>query len=273
MKKIKRSITLFSIFLLLFSYATSLIISQEVENEAEFEYKEKSKKAPKFWGDLEPEWEACKSAGDHNQSPIDISNENVQVVTKSGGLIRDYKPAHAEINNRGHDIAIYWAGDPGSINIDGTEYVLQQCHWHSPSEHSINGQRYDMELHMVHKDKHDKVAVVGQLYKIGKPDAFLSKLSKEIDSLVNKRMKKGVGELDAKEIDMAGRNYYRYMGSLTVPPCTEGVTWILNQELGTVSQDQVKLLRHAVYDYADENARPVQPLNHRKIQLYRQDAS
>ncbi|KAL8094793.1 alpha carbonic anhydrase 7-like [Apium graveolens] len=271
--KIKYSIPLFSKFLILFLYATSLIIAQELENEAEFGYKEKSKKAPKFWGELKKEWEACKAAGDHNQSPIDISNENVQLSAKSGDLIKDYKPADAELKNRGHDIAVYWTGDPGSVKIDGTVYVLQQCHWHSPSEHSINGRRYDMELHMVHKDNNDKVAVVGQLYKIGKPDAFLSKLSKEIMSLADKRNSKRVGKLDAKEIELAGRNYYRYMGSLTVPPCTEGVTWILNQELGTVSEDQVKLLRDAVNDYADENARPVQPLNRRKIQLYRQDAS
>lgn len=73
-----------------------------------------------------------------------------------------------------------WLGDAGSIQINGTDYILKQCHWHSPSEHAINGQRYDLELHMVHasRDQNAKIniAVVGMLYKLGEPDAFLSKV-------------------------------------------------------------------------------------------------
>ncbi|KAK1389552.1 Carbonic anhydrase [Heracleum sosnowskyi] len=271
--KIKCSITLLSTFSLLLLNATSLIVAQEVENEAEFEYKEESKKAPKFWGELKKEWEACTVTGTQNQSPIDISDNNVLVSAEFGKLIKDYKPADAEIKNRGHDIMIHWIGNPGKVKIDGIDYALQQCHWHSPSEHSINGKRYDMEMHMVHKDKNDKVAVIAQLYKIGaKPDTFLSKFGIDIISLVDKHGNSSFGKLDPKEIQMTGRNYYKYLGSLTVPPCTQGVTWIVNQELETVSEDQVKLLRDAVHDFAEKNARPVQPLYGRKIWLYRQNA-
>ncbi|WOH06114.1 hypothetical protein DCAR_0625537 [Daucus carota subsp. sativus] len=272
--KIKCSITLFPSLLLLFFYVTSLVIAQELEHEEEFEYKDHSPKAPKLWGELKKEWEACKALGNHTQSPIDISYEYVEVIPKSEDVITEYKSAEAEIRNRGHDIAVYWTVDPGPgfIKIDGIDYGLKLCHWHSPSEHAINGQRYDMELHMVHMTKDHKIAVVAQLYKIGKPDSFLSKLSKEMQVLQDKHGNTTVGKLDPKEIDLAGKNYYRYMGSLTTPPCTEGVTWIVNRGYCTVSQDQVKLLRHAVHDFADENARPLQALNGRKIQLYHQEA-
>ncbi|KAL1813236.1 hypothetical protein ACET3Z_023301 [Daucus carota] len=272
--KIKCSITLFPSLLLLFFYVTSLVIAQELEHEEEFEYKDHSPKAPKLWGELKKEWEACKALGNHTQSPIDISYEYVEVIPKSEDVITEYKSAEAEIRNRGHDIAVYWTGvpGPGFIKIDGIDYDLKLCHWHSPSEHAINGQRYDMELHMVHMNKDHKIAVVAQLYKIGKPDSFLSKLSKEMQVLQDKHGNSTVGKLDPKEIDLAGKNYYRYMGSLTTPPCTEGVTWIVNRGYCTVSQDQVKLLRHAVHDFADENARPLQALNGRKIQLYHQEA-
>ncbi|XP_074354460.1 alpha carbonic anhydrase 7-like [Apium graveolens] len=271
MMKIKCNITLLSFFLLLLLYATSLIVAQELEHESEFGYQDNSTKAPKFWGKLNKEWEACKAEGDHRQSPIDICDEKVITSLMYVNLIKDYKPADAQLKNRGHDIAVYWQGNPGSVKIDGIVYDLQQCHWHSPSEHAINGKRYDMELHMLHKDKNDKVAVIAQLYKIGRPDTFLSKLCKEIISLGHNHENKTVGKMDPKDIEIAGHNYYRYIGSLTVPPCTEGVTWIVNQEIATVSHDQVKLLRDTVHDNAEENARPVQPHNSREIVLYTLD--
>ncbi|KAI6697962.1 hypothetical protein NL676_018081 [Syzygium grande] len=77
-----------------------------------------------------------------------------------------------------------------------------------------------------------------------------------------------MGMIDPREIKMGGKNYLRYMGSLTVPPCTEGVIWTINKKMGTVSKDQIKLLREAVHDYAEKNARPVQQLNKREIHLY-----
>ena len=72
-----------------------------------------------------------------------------------------------------------WEGGAGYIQINDTQYVLQQCHWHSPSEHTINGRRFDLEVHMVHESSDGKTAVVGILYKIGSPDTFLSSVSKE----------------------------------------------------------------------------------------------
>ncbi|XP_022143912.1 alpha carbonic anhydrase 7-like [Momordica charantia] len=257
--------------ILLFFLHSSSISAQEVENEREFDYIEGSDKGPGHWGKLKKEWEACNN-GDL-QSPIDLTSQRVKIIPKLGELNRSYYPCNATIKNRGHDISIYWVGNAGSILVNGVVYDLQQSHWHSPSEHSINGVRYDLELHMVHLSSDpnvkNKIAVVGQLYKIGPPDPFLSQLGRDISGMIDQKHEKKVGVMNPADIKFGGRKYYRYLGSLTVPPCTEGVIWTMNKKIRTVSREQVKLLREAVHDYAEFNARPLQPLNSRHIHLYR----
>ncbi|TKY62104.1 Alpha carbonic anhydrase 4 [Spatholobus suberectus] len=179
------------------------------------------------------------------QSPVDLSTNRVEMILLNLGGLKywTYKPQHAIVLNRGHDVAVNWEGDAGSIDISGTPFFLQQAHWHWPSEHTINGRRYDLELHLVHvspqPDGTNKTAVVGILYKYGSPDPFLSKDEE-----------KSVGVIDPSEIMMGSKMYYRYMGSLTAPPCTEGIIWTVDEK------------------YAKRNARPLQPLNQREIQLY-----
>lgn len=258
------------ILLAIILHSTSWISAQEVEDESEFDYIKGSEKGPSHWGELKKEWETCKSGT--MQSPIDLSSHRVRVVPQLGDLKKYYKPQNATIKNRGHDIELKWEGDAGSININGTKFFLHQCHWHSPSEHTINGRRYDLEVHMVHESKSangkKKIAVVGLLYKVGGPDPLLNKLSKFIKSMVNEESEKNIGVIDPSEIKLGGKKYYRYLGSLTVPPCTEGVIWTINKKIRSVSKSQIKLLREAVHDHAERNSRPIQPLNRRGIQLY-----
>ncbi|KAL2481342.1 Alpha carbonic anhydrase 7 [Abeliophyllum distichum] len=168
---------------------------------------------------------------------------------------------------------VSWNGDAGSIFINGTEYHLQEVHWHTPSEHTINGIRYDMELHMVHKSSdlnvQNRTAVIGVLYKIGRLDEFLSKLNESISSLIDKKgEERDLGIIDPNDIQAESQSYYRYMGSLTTPPCDEGVIWSVNTKVKNVSRNQINLLKEAVLDYAKENARPLQPRNNRDIDLY-----
>ncbi|XP_071719377.1 carbonic anhydrase Nec1-like [Rutidosis leptorrhynchoides] len=256
-------------FLLLILFPIS-IFAQEVENEREFDYINGSDKGPSKWGNLHKEWSACNNG--KLQSPIDLSNTRVNVILKSKKLYRNYKQSIANITNRGHDIAIHWEGNAGSIEINRTIYELKQAHWHSPSEHTINSKTYSLELHMVHRSTDPtskyQIAVIGVLYKIGKPNPFLTKLYENITSLVNQDNEhRHLGVIDPREIKMSCRRYYNYIGSLTVPPCTEGVVWIISKKVRTVSLDQVKLLREAVHDHAAKNARPLQPDHHRDIQL------
>ncbi|THF96996.1 alpha carbonic anhydrase 7-like isoform X2 [Camellia sinensis] len=261
-----------SILILLLFWQTTSVKAQEVEDEKEFDYAKGSEKGPERWGEIKEEW----AAGKHGemQSPIDMVNRRVKIIRKSRVLVSNYKPSNATVKNRGHDISVQWTvGEAGSIKINGTEYLLQQGHWHSPSKHSINGRRYAMELHLVHvspqENGEDKIAVIGVLYRIGRPDSFLSQLTRNISDMIDKKEERHSGVIDPREIKMGGKRYYRYMGSLTVPPCTEGVVWTINKKVMTVSREQVKLLREAVHDYAEENARPLQPLHDREIYLYK----
>ncbi|KAF3950060.1 hypothetical protein CMV_024142 [Castanea mollissima] len=259
------------IVVILFSTATS-ITAQEVVDEREFDYVEGSKKGVEYWGELKEEWSTCKNGS--MQSPIDISILEVGIIPTLLNLKRNYQPGNATVKNRGHDIMLKWAsGAAGSIEINGIVYYLQQCHWHSPSEHSINGIRYELELHMVHmspdmKGK-DKVVVVGVLYNIGQPDPFLAQFIEEIVSISDTKEERNVGLINPTEIQTDGyiSTCYTYVGSLTVPPCSEGVLWIIDKRVITVSREQVHALRVAVHDYAEMNARPVQPLHAREIQL------
>ncbi|KAL0544925.1 hypothetical protein IC582_020055 [Cucumis melo] len=99
---------------------------------------------PKEWGKLKPEWKSCGKG--KYQSPINIVEEDVQVLPNLGKLTRDYNPAPAILKNRGHDILIRWEKDAGKITMNGTKYKLSQCHWHAPSEHSFNGKRFPLIL-------------------------------------------------------------------------------------------------------------------------------
>ncbi|KAL6979349.1 carbonic anhydrase, partial [Sarracenia purpurea var. burkii] len=242
--------------------------SQEVENERGFTYDEKSEKGPEHWGEIQPEWSMCKNGT--MQSPIDMSNDRVEIVSHLGRLKRDYKPSNATILNRGHDMSLKWVSGAGHIEINGTEYELKQCHWHSPSEHTINGKRYELEFHLVHESQSKGVAVIGIIFEMGRPDPFLSEMKEHLETIASTgEEERAIGAVNPKKIKMGSRKYYRYIGSLTVPPCTQNVVWTIGSKIRTVSEEQVRLLREAVHDGQETNARPLQPLNRRPVELYR----
>lgn len=258
---------LITFFLVLVSHILP-ITSQEVEDEKEFDYNPNGEKGPAQWGRIHPEWGACSNGS--MQSPIDLLNERVDIVSHLGRLNRSYKPGNATLRNRGHDMMLKWESGAGTIEINGTEYELNQCHWHSPSEHTINGKRLALEVHMVHESLDGKVAVVGILYKIGRPDSFLSSLTKQLQSVAGTYERDTVvGVVDPRNIKIGSRKYYRYFGSLTIPPCTENVQWTIVKKVRTATREQVRLLRVAVHDDSDTNARPQQPINSRSVKLFR----
>ncbi|XP_050233858.1 alpha carbonic anhydrase 7-like [Mercurialis annua] len=240
--------------------------SQQYPDEHGFDYKN-SRKGPGKWGELHREWRACSNGS--MQSPIDLLNEKVKIVPQLGTLKRRYQPSNATLKKRGHDIMLKWQPGGGTLKIKGTEYILKQCHWHSPSEHTINGKRHDLEIHKVHKSKDGKVAVVGIIYKIGRPDSFLSSLEERLRLVAGTKENETLaGIINPKDIKLGSREYYRYIGSLTTPPCTENVLWTIVRKVRTVSRKQVNLLRAASHDKSNSNARPIQGINGRSVQLY-----
>ncbi|GLT59289.1 hypothetical protein SLA2020_321180 [Shorea laevis] len=238
--------------------------SSEVGDETPFTYIEGTGKGPNEWGNIRPDWKVCNTG--KLQSPIDLLDGRVQVMSNLGKLKRDYKAAPAVVKNRGHDISVWWEGYAGKININETDYKLIQCHWHSPSEHTFNGSRHKLELHVVHRSASGKTAVIGIVYKYGRPDPLLSRLLHHIKTVG--KNERPIGILNPGDIKFGSRKYYRYNGSLTTPPCTEGVVWTIVKKVRTASREQVKALRDAVHDGYEANARPTQALNGRPVWLY-----
>uniref|UniRef100_A0A1D1YPE2 Carbonic anhydrase n=1 Tax=Anthurium amnicola TaxID=1678845 RepID=A0A1D1YPE2_9ARAE len=233
----------------------------------EFSYKEGSPDGPEDWGMLRPEWAACGQG--RMQSPIDLSAAAVKIVVGLEEVHGAYMPSNATLVNTGHSIEVAWVGGAGGIQIDGTTYFLKQCHWHWPSEHKIDGQRFSLEIHMVHESADNKIAVVGVLYEYGMPDTFLTKMEGYIRALGKTyNATEAVGVVDPREVRGGSGGCYNYMGSLTAPPCTEGVSWIVMHQVKTVSRSQVEMLKTAVSDKEGLNARPIQPTNFQEVELH-----
>nr|KYP50034.1 hypothetical protein KK1_028189 [Cajanus cajan] len=167
---------------------------------------------------------------------------------------------------------VNWTENAGYIIINGTQYQLIQCHWHSPSEHTINGIRYDLELHLVHISSNENIAVIGLLYETGNQDQFISTIEDDLRLMAaNITNITQLGVVDPEQIaGITGDKYFRYNGSLTVPPCHENVTWtVYTKQNKTAGREQIKLLQAAVNgDETYTNSRPLQQLNNRSVLLY-----
>ncbi|XP_076909523.1 alpha carbonic anhydrase 4-like [Bidens hawaiensis] len=225
----------------------------------EFNYDDVSPIGPKKWGSLNAGFKVCSDG--ESQSPVDI--EAKKAKDQHNDLKRSYKEAPAKLFNKGHHIAVEWDGDAGGIEVNGSTHKLVQCHWHIPGEHTFDGKRYDAEIHFVHKNDKDQLAVVGVLYAIGEPDPFIEKLS---ESKFKEISAKGtdLGKVSASSIT-SSKKYFRYGGSLTTPPCAEGVTWTVAETVKSISKEQIESLKGPLEAEFKENARPVQQLSGRTV--------
>jgi carbonic anhydrase len=204
---------------------------------------------PDHWGGV------CSTGG--NQSPIDIvSPEKTKLPTISFA----YNAAPLKVINNGHTIQVNY-GPGSSITRDGKTYDLVQFHFHHMSENAIKGQHAPMELHLVHKDKDGNLAVVGVMLKEGKANKVIETVWSNLPSAEGTENAPAGPTVDAAGLLPGKHSYYNFPGSLTTPPCSEGVTWLLLTKPITVSKAQIAKFA-AVYP---NNARPVQPLNGRKV--------
>ncbi|KAI3434024.1 Carbonic anhydrase, partial [Psidium guajava] len=227
---------------------------------------------PSHWGSLSPEYSAC-AQGEH-QSPVNIVR-NATVLNKNlHALTRDYRPANAALVNNGFNIGVVYEQEVGTLLVDGKNYSLKQMHWHSPSEHRIDGIQFPAELHLVHQSSDGAFAVVAILYQLGDPDPLISKIKDQLDELAKDACSADeeshipLGIFNPKQIKRNTRKYYRYAGSLTTPPCTESVTWNVLGKVRTISKEQVESLKAPLPGDDKNNCRPLQPLNGRQVQLY-----
>jgi len=209
---------------------------------------------PENWSKINTAWASCNTG--NRQSPIDL-RDGLKVDLEQ--VTFDYHPSSFNEIDNGHTIQVNVAGG-NFLTVGGTTYELQQFHFHRPGEERINGKGTEMVVHMVHKSYDGKLAVLAVLLERGIANPMiqtvwnnlpLEKLTTVTPSIV----------LDVNEILPARRDYFTYMGSLTEPPCTENVLWIVMKQPMTASPQQMALFSR-LYPF---NARPIQPSNGRMI--------
>jgi carbonic anhydrase len=193
------------------------------------------------------------------QSPIDI--DQVTASTPST-LSFNYAAVPLVVANNGHTIQVNYP-EGSTVSIDGDDYELLQFHFHTPSEHRMKGRAAAMELHLVHRNAAGELAVVGVMLEPGKAhpaiDAVWKNIPEEGSITQVERISVNAGDLLPESTA-----YFSYVGSLTTPPCSEGVRWNILQEPVQVSEAQIA----AFENLYQVNARPIQPTNGRIIQLH-----
>ena len=232
---------------------------------------------PLNWGALDPAFEMCDSGT--RQSPVNISG-----TTRGGGpsLRFDYPDNELVVENTGHVIEVPIPIDNGNtLLIGSSDFSLIQYHFHAPSEHTLNGQQFDLEAHLVHENAAGRLAVVGVLMDIGdQPNELVDEVFHNAPEEAGEETKVGI-ESNARELlpgfeshvgdgSFVINRYYSYSGSLTTPACSEPVRWIVLKDPVTVSTFTVEELHRPIslfpgYDGYPHNNRPVQPLNGRQI--------
>ncbi len=229
-------------------------------------YSDKAEDGPSHWGNLAESFAACEKGT--TQSPIDIKN----TILKDDAPIIEfhYSPVTVTVENNGHTIVANMPNAENHITIDHEKYTLAQFHFHNPSEHMIKGHAAEMELHLVHKNEKGGLAVIGvMLNEDGKKENTVlqpiwSKIAKK-DAAHDKHDKHdnhGGPKIDLANVLPKSKDFFHYAGSLTTPPCSEGVRWFVLKEAVAISSAQVQQYNKT---FGGPTNRPVQPLHERDI--------
>jgi carbonic anhydrase len=215
-----------------------------------------SYESPENWGDLGAAYQTCKTGV--NQSPVDIRNV---IHGKLKSLDLEYHAKQKSIVNNGHTIQID-IKDGDTFQLDNETYTLRQFHFHAPSENRIEGKSFPLEVHFVHSNAQGQLAVVGVMFEEGKVNPAIESILQNIPSAVNQE-KKLNKPLKLATLIPDNKSYYRFSGSLTTPPCSEGVRWLVMKEPVYASAAQLASFARLLGEHG--NSRPVQPLNGRLI--------
>jgi carbonic anhydrase len=207
---------------------------------------------PIHWGELDASYATCGTG--QEQSPIDVVSPVEQDLAN---ISFHYQPSAVNILNNGHTVQVNY--DAGSyIELDGARYDVLQFHYHAPSEHTVNGEAFPAELHMVHKNADGNLAVVGILLREGADNSAYDPFIDNLPASESEAKDAGV-TVDAAELLPMEQTTYRYDGSLTTPPCSEGVKWLLMTTPVELSAEQLGKLD----ELFEANNRPVQLVGER----------
>ena len=209
---------------------------------------------PDAWARLNDDYALCKVGS--RQSPIDLADPMPASVP---AVVFDYRPMVLEMANNGRTVEVV-AADGNSIEVDGARYVLAQFHFHTPSEHTVADGRFAMEIHFVHRNEAGELAVIGAFVRRGRGHRVLASIGRHLPAAGQTRIFDDVF-VDASALLPPSRRSYRYLGSLTTPPCSEGVRWIVLETPIEGSDAELAAFESVL----GRNSRPIQPLNGREL--------
>jgi carbonic anhydrase len=213
---------------------------------------------PEEWGKLSEDYRMCMIG--KNQSPINIEVASA-FETDLPSIAFNYHTPAVDVVDNGHTEQV--DVKPGShIVIDGIKFELKQFHFHTPSENRIDGKSFPLEAHFVHADEHGNLAVIALMFEYGKENKVLKKIWDRMPDKAVTKVKFTMTADDIMNLLPKDRDYYRFNGSLTTPPCSEGVRWFVMKKPVAVSKEQVQKFAHIMHH---ANNRPVQPINARII--------
>jgi carbonic anhydrase len=219
-------------------------------------YNEAAPDGPAHWGDLGVgEFATCK--GGKEQSPIDIPSS--VPPGPMAGIALSYAPAPVTIVDDGHTVQYTFAGGTNKVTIAGKDFALVQFHFHKESEHTVGGQRHALEIHLVHRASDGELAVLGVLLDAGPDDNVLLAGVFDHLALATAAHTALANAVDPNALVPGDRSGWSYSGSLTTPPCTEGVRWHVYATALTASAAQLARFRH------HPSLRPAQPLLARNV--------
>ncbi|OLS37162.1 carbonic anhydrase [Alkalihalophilus pseudofirmus] len=231
--------------------------SQEESTEELTEWSYDGESGPEHWGHLHASYSACVDGSE--QSPINIDLAEMEESQQIEEIDIQYEPASFSLVNNGHTIQKNAVDENNAITLDGQEYQLVQFHFHTPSEHQFNGEHFDMELHLVHQDINGNLAVLGVMIEEGAENEELAPAWGELPEEETENDIALEEPINLQNLLPEDQSSFHYNGSLTTPPCTEEVKWIVFKEPIQKSAEQIQ----AFQEIYEENHRPVQPLNER----------
>jgi carbonic anhydrase len=236
-------------------FSTTVVCAGGYANPVHWSYSGKS--APEYWGELSSEYALCKTG--KNQSPIHIHTHDAYDIDLEPLLFSYYAKSTYVAKEHGVKVAV----DPGNfIVVDHIKFKLKQFHFHSPSETMINGRLFPLEAHFVHVSDDGDIAVIAVMFEYGQKNKILEQIFNKTPAIPNIETSLILTPKEIMELIPKNRDYFRYNGSLTTPPCSEGVRWIVMKEPMTLSKSQLRRFKELI---PYENNRPVQPINARKI--------
>ncbi|MDD2881976.1 MAG: carbonic anhydrase family protein [Rhodoferax sp.] len=213
---------------------------------------------PQNWGKLKPDFNVC--AIGKRQSPINIE-ESATLQGPAEPLQFNYTASSGSVVNNGHTIQVDLYGD-NTLTVRGSVYKLVQFHFHTPSEEQVNFRNFAMVAHLVHKNNEGQLAVVAVLLDPGVANTLINKVWTYMPLDTSDRVRLPGGIIDMNELLPKDQRYYQFIGSLTTPPCTEGVLWMVMKQPTQLSREQIRLFQQL---FPSNNARPVQPVNGRAV--------